>query len=127
MNSNIETAKSVYEAYEKKDRAAIEKLIAEKFCFTSPVDNCLSRKTYLERCWKNSEKVKQFTFIHVLSESNKVFVTYEAENLDGSGFQNTEILTLQDEQVIDIKVYFGWSVPHKAKPGEFLPEDKQSS
>lgn len=39
--------RAAYEAYVAKDRAAIERLIADDFHFTSPLDNRIDRATYL--------------------------------------------------------------------------------
>jgi hypothetical protein len=54
---SIAVARGSYEAYVKKDRAAIEKLIAQDFHFTSPLDNRIDRATYFARCWPNSELI----------------------------------------------------------------------
>src|SRR5262245_52438268 len=43
---NIAIARAAYGAYVTKDRAALEKLIAKDFHFTSPLDNRLDRETY---------------------------------------------------------------------------------
>jgi len=32
-------------------------------------------------------------------------------------------VSVRDGQIVDVEVYFGWSIPHKAKPGGFV-EDK---
>jgi hypothetical protein len=39
---------------------------------------------------------------------------------DGRRFRNTEILTIRDQHIVDVEVYFGWSVPHKAPQGGFM-------
>jgi ketosteroid isomerase-like protein len=46
---SMEIAKRSYRAYVDKDRSAIERLLAEDFHFTSPLDNRLDRKTYSQR------------------------------------------------------------------------------
>ena len=56
-NDNVAIARAAYEAYVAKDRAAIEKLIAPDFHFTSPLDNRIDRATYFARCWPNSERI----------------------------------------------------------------------
>jgi hypothetical protein len=56
----IAIARAAYEAYVSKDRAAIEKLIAPDFHFTSPLDNRINRGTYFARCWPNSETITDF-------------------------------------------------------------------
>jgi ketosteroid isomerase-like protein len=113
-------AKACYEAYVKKDRAAIEALLAEDFHFTSPLDNRLDRATYLERCWPNSQTAEAFDYVHVVEDGDRVFVTYEARNTGGHRFRNTEILTVGNGKIVEAEVYFGWSIPHEARPGGFI-------
>ena len=63
-NDPITIARASYEAYVRKDREAIEELIAADFHFTSPLDNRLDRDTYFRRCWPNSrESIPLSTFI----------------------------------------------------------------
>ena len=118
--SNEAIAKAAYQAYVTKDRAALEKLIAAHFNFTSPLDNRLDRDTYFRRCWPVSEVIAGFDFIHVLADADRVFVTYEGRNTNGKRFRNTEILTIRDNQIVEVEVYFGWSLPHEAPHGEFV-------
>lgn len=119
---NAAIARAAYEAYVTKDRAAIEKLIANDFHFTSPLDNRLDRETYFRRCWPNSKVIDRFDFIHLVTDADRVFVTYEGRNTDGRRFRNTEILTIRDQQIVDVEVYFGWPVPHRAPQGGFVDE-----
>jgi hypothetical protein len=35
-------------------------------------------------------------------------------------FRNTEILTVRNGQLVEAEVYFGWSIPDKAKDGRFI-------
>jgi len=117
---NVAIARAAYEAYAAKDRAALEELIAEDFHFTSPRDNRLDRETYFRRCWPNSKVIDGFDFIHLVTDADRVFVTYEGRNTDGRRFRNTEILTIRDQHIVDVEVYFGWSVPHRAAQGGFV-------
>ncbi len=110
--------KASYAAYVGKDRAALERILADDFHFTSPLDNRLDRKTYFARCWPNSETIAGYDFVHVLSDGERVFVTYEARTAGGR-FRNTEILTVRGGQIVEAEVYFGWSVPHEAPAGGF--------
>jgi ketosteroid isomerase-like protein len=113
-------ARASYRAYVEKDRAAIEALLADDFHFTSPLDNRIDRQTYFERCWPTSETISEFDFVHVVADGNRVFVTYEGGRTDGKRFRNTEILTVRDGRVVDVEVYFGWSIPHPAAEGGFV-------
>ena len=118
----VAIARAAYEAYVAKDRAAIERLIADDFHFTSPLDNRIDRATYFARCWPNSAWIKDFDYINIVPDGNRVFVTYEAHGTKGNNFRNTEILTLRNGKIVEVEVYFGWPIPHKAEPGGFLPE-----
>lgn len=119
MRDAASIARACYEAYAAKDRAAIEALIAPDFHFTSPLDNRIDRKTYFARCWPNSERIAGYDFIHVSSDGERVFVTYELRTAAGERSRNTEILTVRGGQIVEAEVYFGWSIPHEAPAGGF--------
>jgi len=87
-NNTIEITRACYEAYVKKDRTALEALLAEDFHFTSPVDNRLDRDTYFARCCPNSETTERFDFIHLFPDGNRAFVTYEGRGAKGHRFSN---------------------------------------
>ena len=124
---NAEIARAAYDAYVTKDRAALEAIIANDFHFTSPLDNRLDRETYFRRCWPNSKTIAGFEFINLVPDGDRVFVTYEGRNTNGHRFRNTEIVTIRDEQIVDVEVYFGWSLPHRAPQGGFVDEAESGS
>lgn len=119
-DSTIEIAKEIYAAYVTKNRAKIEALIADDFHFTSPRDNRLNRDTYFARCWPNSQATGDFTFVHLVSDGDRVFVTYDLCMADGKAFRNTEILTIRNGQLREAQVFFGWTLPHEAPEGGFI-------
>lgn len=112
-------AKAAFEAYANDDRAAIERLIAEDFSFMSPLDNGIGRETYFARCWPNHEAIAAFQFIRAVEAGDEVIVTYEGETHEGRRFRNTEVLTVRDDAIHAVEVYFGWPLPHEAAPGGF--------
>jgi ketosteroid isomerase-like protein len=118
----VAVARACYEAFSNKDRTAIEALLANEFRFTSPYDNRIDRAMYLARCWPNNERIAEFRFVHLVAHENRVFVTYEARQVDGRRFRNTEIVTVRGRQVTDVEVYFGWTLPHEARPGGFVED-----
>jgi hypothetical protein len=124
--SVVEIARAAYDAYVTKDRATLETLIAGDFHFTSPLDNRLDRETYFRRCWPNSKTVAGFDFINLVTDGERVFVTYEGRNTNGHRFRNTEILTIRDQHIVDVEVYFGWSLPHRAPDGGFVEAEPGS-
>lgn len=119
-NDIIAIVRGAYDAYVTKDCAAIERLLAPDFHFTSPVDNRIDRETYFARCWPNSAQIADFKFINLVVDRDRMFVTYEGHRANGQVFRNTEIVTLREKQIIEVEVYFGWSIPHEAQPGGFL-------
>ena len=125
--SSVKIARAAYDAYVTKDRAALEALLAKDFHFTSPLDNRLDRETYFRRCWPNSKVIEGFDFINLVTDADRVFVTYEGRNTNGHRFRNTEILTIRDQHIIDVEVYFGWSVPHQAPQGGFVDESESQT
>ena len=118
--SNISIVRKYFQAYTDKDRAAIEGVVDEAFRFSSPRDNRIDRATYFSRCWKVSESIVGRKLIHILADSERVFVTYELARTTGRASRNTEILTLRDGKIVDVEVYFGWSIPHEAPEGGFV-------
>lgn len=112
-----QAVKSICDAYVAKDRAAAERLIAEDFHFTSPLDNRIDRDAYFRICWPNSRTAERFDFIHLVEAGGRVFVTYEGHG-GGHVFRNTEVHTVRDGRITAVEVYFGWNVPHDAPPGE---------
>ena len=120
--NNDAIVRAVFAAYVAKDRAAIERLIARDFHFTSPLDNRIDRTTYFERCWPNSERTEGFDFVRLTASDDQVVVTYEARSVGGKRFRNTEIFTLRGDQVVEVEVYFGWSLPHPAPNGGFVDQ-----
>jgi uncharacterized protein (TIGR02246 family) len=127
-SSAEKVARACYQAYVDKDRAAIEALIADDFLFSSPLDNGLDRQTYFERCWPNSQQMKSFEYITVAPDGDdRVFVLYEGTTFDGHRFRNTERLTVRNGKLVEVEVYFGWSIPHEAKPGGFIDQASKES
>jgi ketosteroid isomerase-like protein len=126
QNDMIAIVRQAYQAYVDKDRAALETIIADDFHFTSPWDNRIDRETYFKRCWPNSAMIAAFDFVNLTVDGGRAFVTYEGRNTSGKRFRNTEILTIRNHKIVEVEVYFGWSIPHEAPAGGFLdPEAKQ--
>jgi ketosteroid isomerase-like protein len=120
QDATVSIARRAYQAYVGNDRAAIEAVIADDFHFTSPRDNRIDRKTYFEKCWKNSDTITGFTFVNLVADGERVFVTYEGQRSTGKPFRNTEIVTVRNGKIVEVEVYFGWSIPHEAPAGGFV-------
>jgi hypothetical protein len=33
-------------------------------------------------------------------------------------------VTVRNGQIVEVEVYFNWSIPHQAKPGSFMDSDR---
>jgi len=113
-DDTIAIARRPYQAYVDKNRAAIEVVIGDDFHFTSPRDNRIDRDAYFDRSWKNSDTITGFTFINLVADGERVFVTYEGQRSTGKPFRNTEIVTVRNGEIVEVEVYFGWPIPHEA-------------
>ena len=106
----------LFDAFEAQDRDAAERLLADDFRFTSPRDEPLDRREYMERCWPASSRVRAFR-IERLAENpaedgergaREVFVRYSAERVaDGVRFRNTEHFRVSRGRIRKVDVYFG--------------------
>jgi len=116
----IAIVRACYQAYADSDRAAAEAVIAEDFHFTSPLDNRIDRETYFARCWPNHEWITAYEFIRLIRDGEQVVATYIGQSSRGKPFRNTEVLTVRDGKIVEVEVYFGWSLPHRAAEGGFV-------
>jgi ketosteroid isomerase-like protein len=96
-----------FRAYVDKDRGLLENLVAEDFTFTSPWDDHIDRKTYFDRCWPNSDRIKEFHLERIFVQGNEAFVRYELVPVDGKNFRNVEWFRVEDGLLREVQVYFG--------------------
>lgn len=122
MPGRADIAKSLFDAYQKQDRALGEKLLADDFTFTSPYDDAIDRAAYFKRCWPTSGFFKGFVLEKVAESGGDVFVNYKAITNDGREFRNVEVLTVKGEQIRAVNVYFGATY----KDGKFVKQAEPS-
>ena len=103
-------ARDLYRAFATADRDAVERMLADDFRFSSPLDVGLDRHGYFERCWPGAGQGQHFEFMRVLESGDEVMVTYEMRRSDGGRGRNTEIFTFSGDQIVEAEVYFGWNV-----------------
>ncbi|MBC8036989.1 MAG: nuclear transport factor 2 family protein [Rhizobiales bacterium] len=109
----IELAKGYYRAYETSDRAFVENNLAPGFTFTSPFDDHIGREDYFRRCWPQTNIHKNFTFVTVMQEGDKVFVAYDAEMHipnavhPAARFRNAELMCFEQGKLKSVEVFFG--------------------
>jgi hypothetical protein len=98
-------------AYLRQDRAACEALLGDDLTFTSPQDDHIDRQAFLENCFPTAERVSRQDLIHVTPANDRdVFVMYEYDLKAGGTHRNTELITVVDEKIVEIQVFFGGAV-----------------
>lgn len=105
-------------AYENKDRAALENLLADHFTFSSPVDDRIDRDRYFKRCWPFSRQVQEFRLEKLLADEEEAFVRYEAVTKNGRSFRNIETFTIQAGKICHVEVYFGSDMAGSVRESE---------
>jgi hypothetical protein len=124
MNTSpLAVARACMQAYVDKDRAAIERLIAADYRFTSPIDNALDRESYFEICWPNSKALTGFDCIHQAQDGDCAFIVYEGHTASGKTFRNSEVHTVRNGQLVATEVYFGWNLPHDVPEGQHVANE----
>jgi ketosteroid isomerase-like protein len=108
--TRTDIARQCYRAFEAKDRALLERLLAEDFVFSSPQDDYIDRATYFARCWPNSDNIRRFTFEFIAEQGSEVVVRYLVETNDGRRFRNMETLRFTGDRISAADVYFGRTI-----------------
>ncbi|HVE06704.1 MAG TPA: nuclear transport factor 2 family protein [Paraburkholderia sp.] len=99
-----------YAAYEAKDRAALEALVADDFIFTSPQDDRIDKRTYFERCWPVSDQVEYLCIEKLFAQGNEAFVRYACKRAGGAPFRNVELFRVEHGKIVEVQVFFGFTV-----------------
>jgi ketosteroid isomerase-like protein len=107
----VEAARAAYRAYLAQDRAAMERLLAASFVFTSPQDDHIDRAAFLERCFPTADRFVAYELVHLLDAGEgRVLALYEYELTSGERYRNAERITVRDGQLVETEVFFGGRV-----------------
>ena len=118
QSSTEKMVRGYYAAYEKKDWALMEPLLANDFTFSSPVDEKISLKTYKEKCWPNAYKLKKFEVVKLIVQGDDAFVTYNGWTTDGKLFRNTEYFKFKDGKIESNECFFGPGINYPNNTGK---------
>ena len=109
--ANADTVRAFFASYLAQDRAAADRLVADRFVFTSPQDDHIDRATFFQRCLPTADRFRDHRLLAVVpTEGDDVFVLYEYELEGGRRFRNAEVITVRDGQVTESQVFFGGRV-----------------
>jgi ketosteroid isomerase-like protein len=105
--SKADLLRTYFAAFRNKDRQVIEQALADDFTFTSPLDDAIDRATYFERCWPNSDRIREHDLEKIFEEGDEAFVLYRLVTVDGKESRNTEFFTFRGDQLTSVQVFFG--------------------
>lgn len=107
--TNEEVVRKWYAAWEKRDWAPVDRLLAEDFTFSSAAgDDHISKSTFKTRCWETQiDFIAHFDLERVTTGANDAFVKYLCHTKDGKSFRNVEYLRIKDQKLESIECYFG--------------------
>jgi SnoaL-like domain len=102
------TIRKYYSAWEKKDWHRLDRLLADDFTFSSPLDDHISKGDYKVGCWDTqSAYIDRFDLKQVIATDNEAFVMYICHTANGKIFQNVEYFQFRDARVRAVECYFG--------------------
>jgi ketosteroid isomerase-like protein len=109
--STADVVRAAFDAYISQDRAAVERLLAEDYVFTSPQDDHIGRAEFLAKCFPTADRLRTQEILHLVTAGDDgVFVLYEYELRTGARYRNTEFSTVRDGQLAETQVFFGGRV-----------------
>lgn len=106
--SNAEVVRAMFTSYLAQDREAAERLIDDRFVFTSPQDDHIDRAAYFARCFPTAARLRTQELLEVVEAGDDgVFVMYEYALTTGERHRNVELLTVRHGRLVEAQVFFG--------------------
>jgi ketosteroid isomerase-like protein len=98
-----------YKAWDEKDWATEDRLLADDFTFSSAAgDDHISKAAFREQCWDTQAAlIKGFNLLRIFGSGPEAFALYDCLTTSGKTFQNVEYFHVRDGQVTSIMCYFG--------------------
>jgi ketosteroid isomerase-like protein len=107
--ANEDLIRRWYAAWENKDLATFNELLADDFTFSSAAgDDHISKSTFKTRCWDTQvDFIKHFDLERVSTGADDAFVKYLCHTTNGKSFRNVEYLRIAGGKLESIECYFG--------------------
>jgi hypothetical protein len=115
-NDSSTVIAAAFDYYRRGDRDAAWPLYADGFRFTSPQDDHIDKDAFFERCFPTASRVVRHETVLVSpADAESSFVMYEYElsadtESPGAVHRNVELITVRDDQITDVQVFFGGRV-----------------
>jgi ketosteroid isomerase-like protein len=109
--ANTDVVRGSFQAYITQDRAAMERLMAEDYVFTSPQDDHIGKAEFLEKCFPTADRVVTQEIVQLVAAGDDgVFIMYEYLLKTGERHRNVEFSTVRSGQIAETQVFFGGAV-----------------
>ena len=103
-----EVVRNYYAAWGKKDWPRLDRLLADGFTFSSPLDDHISKSDYKAGCWDTQIAfIDRFDLKQVIATDDEAFVMYICHTANAKTFQNVEYFQLRGGKVTAVECYFG--------------------
>jgi hypothetical protein len=103
-----EVVRNYYAAWGEKDWPRLDRLLADGFTFSSPLDDHISKSDYKTGCWDTQIAfIDRFDLKQVIATDNEAFVMYICHTANAKTFQNVEYFQLRGGKVKAVECYFG--------------------
>jgi SnoaL-like domain len=108
QNLSAENAIKVwYTAWETKDWNLLEKILADGFTFSSPLDDHINVQRVKERCWPNAYNIKRIDVDRLVVNGDDVFVISNGWTMAGKLFRNCDYFKVKDGKISAYECFFG--------------------
>lgn len=106
-----DTVREAFEAYLSQDAAAMERLLAEDFRFTSPQDDHIDKAAFMQRCFPTAERLESQEIVELVpAGDDAAFIMYEYVLRTGERHRNVEHIRVVDRKLVETLVFFGGRV-----------------
>ncbi len=110
--SNADVVRACFASYLAQDRAAMDRLLAEDFVFTSPLDDHIGKAAFFDRCFPTAHRLRSQEILDAVpAGEDQVFVRYAYELTTGERHRNVEVMTVRHGRITETQVYFGGRFP----------------
>ena len=108
-SANEEIIRKWYGAWEKKDLATFDALLAADFTFSSAAgDDHISKSTFKTRCWDTqADFIGHFDLERITTGADDAFVKYLCHTTNGKSFRNVEYFIIKNGKLESLECYFG--------------------
>src|SRR5690606_2766590 len=104
----VDVVRRQFDAYRRQDAGVAESLLDDGLRFTSPQDDHIDKRAFMEGCFPTAERFVRQEIRQIAEIApGLVVLRYVYELQGGATYSNVEFITVQGGRVTEIRVYFG--------------------